>query len=396
MIANRGRDARARAASEPSGGPERGYELASRSMRSPWLCALLLSALAAGCADETAILLEIDSTNLVIPTDVDGLRVRAVGLDSGRTTDRLFTPDEWPESLAIIPGSGSNRERVRITVWGRLGDAERVKRIVEATFVPDRTTDVRIVLDRDCLDVTCMGETNYCLGGDCVTVMPPTDGGVDMGSSDLGPDPMDMGIPVDMNGMEDDMAMADEDMGPDDMFTPPDMPDVPIDYTGFIISEYVEGDSLNKAVEVFNGTGGSLDANDCELVLFRNGGAEADSFGVDTTLADGQAWVFCHSGLADTSNCDSIESTSLNHNGNDAYALRCEGTIIDSLGDTLGDPGSEWSGGGIGTSQDTLRRVCPPTADANLGDAFDPSAQWTSAGVNVLTGLGSRSCPGSP
>ncbi len=377
----------------PSGSPERGYELASASMRSPWLCALVLSALAAGCADETAILLEIDSTNLVIPTDVDGLRIRAVGLESGRTTDRLFTPDEWPETLAIVPGSGSNRERVRITVWGRLGDDERVKRIVEAQFVPDTTTDVRIVLERDCLDVECMGETNYCLGGDCVTVTPPTDGGVDMGpGDDMGMDPLDMGPDTDGGGVD----LGPVDLGPADMFTPTDMPDVPPDYTGFIISEYVEGDSLNKAVEVFNGTGASLDANDCELVLFRNGGAEADSFGVDTILADGQAWVFCHSGLADTSNCDSIESTSLNHNGNDAYGLRCGGTIIDSLGDTLGDPGTEWSVGGIGTADDTLRRVCPPTPDTSLSDDFDPSAQWTSAGFNVFTGLGSRSCPGNP
>ena len=359
-------------------------------MHSPWPCALALAALTAGCADETAILLEIDSTNLVIPTDVDGLRIRAVGLESGRTTDRLFTPDEWPESLAIVPGSGSDREAVRITVWGRLGDLERVKRIVEAQFVPDTTTDVRIVLERDCLDVVCTGESNYCLGGDCLTVTPPTDGGVDM---DMGPTDMGMG-PSDMGPR--DLGSTPPDLGPPDMRTPPDMPDVPTDYTGFILSEYVEGDGNNKAIEVYNGTGAALDANDCELVLFRNGGVEADAFRVATVLTDGQAWVFCHSGLADTSNCDSIESTSLNHNGDDAYALRCAGRIIDSLGDTLGDPGDEWSGGGIGTSQDTLRRVCPPTPDTDLGDPFDPSAQWTSAGLNVFTGLGSRSCPGSP
>jgi hypothetical protein len=364
-------------------------------MRSPWLRALLFTALLAGCADETAILLEVDSTNIRIPADVDTLRVRAVGLESGRTTDRLFVPDEWPETLAIVPGEGSDRERVQITVWGRLGDDERVKVIEETQFVPDTTVDVRVVLDGDCLDVLCPGET-FCVRGVCEDVMPPADGGVDMGAVDLGPDPPDMFVPVDMGGEDDDLGMDPADMftPPEDMFTPPDMG--PIDYTGLIISEYVEGDSNNKAVEIYNGTGGSLDANDCELVLYRNGGAEADAFGVGTVLADGQTWVFCHSGLSDTSACDSVESTSLNHNGDDAYAIRCDGMIIDSLGSDAGDPGDAWEGGGLSTTQDTLRRQCPGVPDTNLGDAFDPSVDWLSAGLNVLDGLGSRSCPSSP
>ena len=370
-------------------------------MRSPWLCALVLSALAAGCADETAILLEIDSTNVVIPTDVDGLRIRAVGLVSGRTTDRLFTPDEWPETLAIVPGDGSDREAVRITVWGRLGDTERVKRIVEAQFVPDTTTNVRIVLERDCLDVVCMGETNYCLGGDCVTVMPPTDGGMDMGPMDLGPDPPDMFVPIDMNGGgDDDLGMDPVDMGPPDMFTPPDMPDIPIDYTGLIISEYVEPSSGNsKAIEIYNGTGSALDLSDCMLELYRNGATSATpTFSTTAVIADGGTFVFCHDDLATSmpARCDSNESTSLNHNGDDAFGLRCDGTLIDSLGATTGDPGDAWTGGDVSTQDQTLRRQCPGVADADLGDTFDPSVDWIELPGDTFDGLGSRSCPGSP
>ena len=40
---------------------------------------------------------------------------------------------------------------------------------------------------------------------------------------------------------------------------------------GFIISEYIEGSSNNKAIELYNGTLGSIDLAGYKLCLYSNG-----------------------------------------------------------------------------------------------------------------------------
>ena len=362
---------------------------------------ILLSMAAAGCSGETAILVEVRSDEVFIPSDIDAIRIRAVGQVSGRVTDRLFTPDVLPASLAILPGAGSDSEPVRVTVWGRKDGVDRIKRGIETAFVTGETVDATVTLERDCLNVTCEGETNYCLRGACVQmVMPNPDMGVadmdpprdDMNPSDMDPPSDDMNLPVDMNGPADLGLDAGLDMGPPDMFVP--------SYDGLIISEYVEPSSGNlKAIEVFNGTGGPLSLAACQLELFRNGAATGSAVATsDAVLAAGETFVFCHGELASAmpALCDSDEGTSLNHNGDDAFAIRCDGAIVDSLGANTGDPGDGWTGGGLSTQDRTLRRACPPIPDTNLGDAFDPSANWVGLPANTFDGLGARSCPSAP
>ena len=47
--------------------------------------------------------------------------------------------------------------------------------------------------------------------------------------------------------------------------------------TDLIISEYIEGSSFNKAIEIYNGTGAAIDLSEYSLELYSNGAATAES-----------------------------------------------------------------------------------------------------------------------
>jgi len=170
-----------------------------------------------------------------------------------------------------------------------------------------------------------------------------------------------------------------------------------------LLSEYVEGSSLNKAVEIFNGTGAAIDLGlaDYRLEVYFNGhssaGTTVDLVGV---VAPGDVFVVADDGadpviLAAT---DQTTTSSL-WNGDDAIVLTKAGTVIDSFGQVGFDPGSQWGSGGTGAANHTLRRkvsVC--TGDTDTGDAFDPATEWDGFPSNTFDGLGAHtvSCGAPP
>lgn len=161
---------------------------------------------------------------------------------------------------------------------------------------------------------------------------------------------------------------------------------------GLIISEYIEGNSLNKAIELFNGSG-DVDLTTCELR--RHTAAAMTPTGtvnLTGTLAMNDTLVICNSGIdaAAAGSCD-VMSGVINHNGDDAYVLACDGMVIDSFGQLGTDPGEAWEGGGVSTANQTLRRKCDVAgADTDTSDAFDPSVEYDSFPMNTFDGLGSH------
>ena len=129
--------------------------------------------------------------------------------------------------------------------------------------------------------------------------------------------------------------------------------------TELFLSEYIEGSSFNKAIEIYNGTGGSVDlaAGVYTLELYSNGSATISaSLALTGTLADGDVFVAAH-GSADTAilaQADVTSNTVINFNGDDAVVLRKNGAVVDVFGQVGFDPGSQWAGGG---QDDTLRRA---------------------------------------
>jgi predicted extracellular nuclease len=167
------------------------------------------------------------------------------------------------------------------------------------------------------------------------------------------------------------------------------------------ISEYIEGSSFNKAIEIYNGTGSVADlaAGVYTLELYSNGASTASaSLSLSGTIADGDVYVLAH-GSADPAIltvADVTSSSVINFNGDDAVVLRKNGAVVDAFGQVGVDPGSQWTGGG---QDDTLRRnesVC--AGDTNPDDAFDASVEWDSFAQNTFDGLGSHTanCGGGP
>ncbi|WP_422734668.1 lamin tail domain-containing protein [Micromonospora sp. WMMD558] len=168
--------------------------------------------------------------------------------------------------------------------------------------------------------------------------------------------------------------------------------------TDLFISEYVEGSSNNKAIELFNGTGAPIDlsAGGYQLLLYFNGSTTPTAFPLTGTVAAGDVHVFAHSSAnaAILAQADQTTGSGL-FNGDDAVVLRRGDTVLDSIGQVGVDPGTEWGAGATSTADNTLRRLGGVTAgDTDPADAFDPAAQWAGFAVDTVDGLGAHTTDG--
>jgi cytosine/adenosine deaminase-related metal-dependent hydrolase len=161
-----------------------------------------------------------------------------------------------------------------------------------------------------------------------------------------------------------------------------------------IFSEYVEGSSYNKALEIYNGGPDPLDLGTCVVNRYMNGSASPMAIDLDAmTLPSGGVFVLCHTSISDTSRCDMLTG-SLLHNGNDALELVCAAATLDVIGQIGFDPGSAgWGTGSTTTTDHTLRRRCDVvTGDTSGADAFNPALEWDGYPSNTLDDLGTH-CP---
>jgi predicted extracellular nuclease len=161
-------------------------------------------------------------------------------------------------------------------------------------------------------------------------------------------------------------------------------------------SEYIEGSSNNKALEIYNGTGTAIDlaAGNYVVQFYFNGNTTPTNFNLTGTVAAGDVFVFAQSlsSAAILAQADQTSGAGF-FNGDDAIVLRQggpNGTILDSIGQVGVDPGTEWGTGLTSTADNTLRRkVSVTTGDTNPNDAFDPSGEWDGFATDTFDGLGS-------
>lgn len=160
------------------------------------------------------------------------------------------------------------------------------------------------------------------------------------------------------------------------------------------ISEIIEGSGLNKAVEIFNGTGASIDLSAYSVQVYFNGSSSAGvSIALSGTLADGDVFVLADDGAdsAILAVADLVTTQSL-FNGDDGIVLAKGGAIIDAFGQLGFDPGAEWPGGG--QDETLIRRASVVAGDADFTDAFDASVEWESRPINDVSDLGVHSFDG--
>jgi predicted extracellular nuclease len=165
--------------------------------------------------------------------------------------------------------------------------------------------------------------------------------------------------------------------------------------TDLIISEYVEGSSNNKALEIFNGTGASVDLSQYSIRSGINGAALGTGVALTGTLASGATHVIANSqsaaGLLALANQTSTSNV-FGFNGDDAIVLeKTGGVVVDSLGVVGVDPGASWGTSPTITVNATLRRKADVCAgDTAVSDAFDPATQWDGFASDTFSGLGSH------
>jgi predicted extracellular nuclease len=161
--------------------------------------------------------------------------------------------------------------------------------------------------------------------------------------------------------------------------------------TELFFSEYVEGSSNNKAVEIYNGTGAVVDLDGYNVQQFSNGNSSAGlTLQLEGELSAGDVYVVAHSS-ADPAIRDVADQTTGAglFNGDDALVLRNGTEVLDVIGQVGFDPGTEWGTGLTSTADNTLRRKSSVSAgDTNGADAFDPAVEWNGFAVNTFDGLG--------
>ncbi|KRB44032.1 ExeM/NucH family extracellular endonuclease [Terrabacter sp. Root181] len=171
--------------------------------------------------------------------------------------------------------------------------------------------------------------------------------------------------------------------------------------TELFISEYVEGSSNNKALEIYNGTGATVDlaAAKYNVQVFANGAATTtNTIALSGKVASGDVFVLANTsaGSGITGQADLL-SGSANWNGDDAVVLRKDGAVVDAFGQVGLRPVNEWGTGLTSTMDNTLRRKSSVTAgDANGADVFDPSVQWDGFAIDTFDGLGAHTVDGGP
>lgn len=168
-------------------------------------------------------------------------------------------------------------------------------------------------------------------------------------------------------------------------------------HAGLLFSEYVEGSSNNKALEIYNPDSSPVDlaAGNYRIAEYFNGGTSASStITLSGTIAPGGVYVLVNpSASAALLSLANATSGSLTFNGNDAVALLQGSTPIDVIGQIGNDPGSNgWGSGATTTTDHSLRRLANITSGDPVGsDAFDPTQQWVGFARDTFDGLG---CPG--
>ena len=192
---------------------------------------------------------------------------------------------------------------------------------------------------------------------------------------------------ADQAGADDDVV--DDDVVDDDMVDD----DTTVEYELFF-SEYVEGSSYNKALEIYNIGGGAVDLANCAVRRYSNGSpTPSATIDLSGSLAADEVYILCHTSADATilALCD-LATGALNFNGDDGLDLVCNGVTLDIFGRYEEDPGDYWGTEPNTTINHTLvRKPSITQGDINGTDPFDPVVEWNFFNEDTFGFLGDHS-----
>lgn len=147
------------------------------------------------------------------------------------------------------------------------------------------------------------------------------------------------------------------------------------------LSEYIEGSSYNKGLELTNLTGSSVDLSDYSLKKQTNGsGSWTSEYSLTGTLNDNGVYVIVHSSAATAmKNVADVQTSSsvMSFNGNDPIGLFKNGTLIDVVG--------TFNGGSSNFAKDVTLVRNSSTTEPNTTYTV---SEWDSYSSNTFTYLG--------
>jgi len=169
--------------------------------------------------------------------------------------------------------------------------------------------------------------------------------------------------------------------------------------TDLIISEYIEGSSNNKYLEISNNTGVAVDLSDYELRLFSNGSVAIAGTSLSGTLNNQSTIVYKNINATIYGGTATVLDA-INFNGDDAIALFkvSSNSYVDIFGRIGEDPGTAWTSGSFTTVNKTLVR----NANVTSGVTVNPSSgfptlatEWTQYNQDDVSHLGAHTmtCP---
>lgn len=159
------------------------------------------------------------------------------------------------------------------------------------------------------------------------------------------------------------------------------------------ISEYIEGSSNNKGLEIFNGTGTDVNLAGYSLKLFTNGAASpSKTLDLSGALGNNSVYVIVHGSANSTmlAIANKTDSAVINWNGDDTIGLYKNDVLIDLIGE-IGVQNA-WAGMAAGgnasgaTTDRTLVRI--PSVD-KPNTTFTWS-EWNAYVIDTTTYLGSH------
>jgi len=175
-----------------------------------------------------------------------------------------------------------------------------------------------------------------------------------------------------------------------------------------IISEYVEGTSNNKYIEIYNGTGAGVDLSNYQLLLYSNGSATVSTTtNLSGVLGNGACKVYKNSSAALVlpEGVVAENAAAVNFNGDDAISLykKSPAGHVDIFGRIGNDPGTAWTaGGGYTTVDRTLVRKDSVTQGITVSpqgtgpSAFSTlSTEWDMYPTDTAEYLGSHAHQGA-
>ncbi|MCH8529356.1 MAG: ExeM/NucH family extracellular endonuclease [Saccharospirillum sp.] len=156
-----------------------------------------------------------------------------------------------------------------------------------------------------------------------------------------------------------------------------------------IFSEYIEGSSNNKALEIYNAGDANLDLGPYVIELYTNGNTTVqNSLNLSGSLEAGEVYVIANSqAVNDILSVADVTSNVTFYNGNDVLLLKRDGDVIDRIGQ-LGNDSY------FGRDVTLVRKADISTGDTDFTAPFDPTIEWDSYPINTFSFLGSHNSDG--